>query len=166
MVEKLSEGRRRFRDLKEETGVVDLKEIKDSLNTGLLGENIIEYDSGYGYIGDIITEIADNAIDIYITDLFEWAKYSYDYINDAIKEFGAGNDIIQLVQLGQFLQYENDMYENYEDIILYYALYYIIEHGTETLTEDEYNKLFTELKEINNNELLEKVIEVADKFIK
>lgn len=49
-----------------------IEELKKDLYLGDYGEEITNYSSGY--VCDILTEIADNNVDIYYYDLFEWAK--------------------------------------------------------------------------------------------
>ena len=99
--------------------MLNVKERKEELKEDLKGtycDNICDYDNGY--IGDIVNEIADNNIDIYTYDLFEWAKFNYDVIEDANNELGTPSDIIAQIQQGQFLQISNEIYENFEEMIL------------------------------------------------
>ena len=55
-----------------------IEELKKDLYLGDYGEEIANYSSGY--ICDILTEIADNNVDIYYYDLFEWAKNNFSII--------------------------------------------------------------------------------------
>ena len=123
-----------------------IEDLKNDLFLGELGEQITEYNNGY--ISDIITEIADNNVDIYNNDLMEWAKGNASYIEDAMKEFGTpedGNghpDFMRIVMQGQYYMYEQDLYNNIEDILKYWAYDYI---------ENKYN--LTELTEEQNDEI-------------
>lgn len=47
---------------------------------------------------------ADSCTDIYNSDLLDWSKTFYHYIDDSIGEFGADRDFIGLVSQGQFYQ--------------------------------------------------------------
>ena len=89
------------------------------------------------YLCDIITEIADSNVDIYTSDLFEWAKDNYNYIEEANDELGASNDIIQQIQQGQFYQNEQEIYANIEDMIKLYLLNLLKENGMEELTDSQ-----------------------------
>lgn len=101
-----------------------------------------------GYIGDIITELADSNVDIYNSDLSEWAKDNVSYIEEAInmwgipKDEGGHADYYRMIQQGQYYMYEQDLYNNIEDILKYWAYSYI---------EDNYN--LTELTEEQNDEI-------------
>ena len=99
-----------------------LEELKNNLSF-TYGEQITDYDSGY--IGDIFTEIADSNVDMYTSDLFEWGKSNLWYIDEATKELGNPNDIIKQIQQGQFYAYEQELYENKEDIMKYFAYTYL-----------------------------------------
>lgn len=126
--------------------LLKIEDLKNDLFLGELGEQITEYDNGY--IGDIITEIADSNVDIYNDDLMEWAKGNTSYIEDAIREFGTPEDsnghpdFMKLIMQGQYYMYEQDLYNNIEDILKYWAYDYI---------ENKYN--ITELTEEQNDEI-------------
>lgn len=126
--------------------LLKIEDLKNELNLGDLGEQLAQYDSGY--VSDIIAEIADSNVDIYNNDLMEWAKGNTSYIEDAIREFGTpedGNghpDFMRLIMQGQYYMYEQDLYNNIEDILKYWAYDYI---------ENKYN--LTELTEEQNEEI-------------
>lgn len=123
-----------------------IEDLKNDLFLGELGEQITEYNNGY--IGDIITEIADNNVDIYNNDLMEWAKGNTSYIEDALREFGTPEDsnghpdFMRIIMQGQYYMHEQDLYNNLEDILKYWAYDYI---------ENKYN--LTELTEEQNDEI-------------
>ena len=112
--------------------LLKIEDLKNDLFLGELGEQITEYDNGY--IGDIIPEIADSNVDIYNDDLMEWAKGNTSYIEDAMREFGTpedGNghpDFMRIIMQGQYYMYEQDLYNNIEDILKYWAYSYIEDH--------------------------------------
>ena len=91
-----------------------LKDLESNLSF-TYGNNITQYDSGY--ICDVFSEIADSNVDIYTSDLFEWGKSNMYYIDEATKEFGNPNDILRQIQQGQYYAYEQELYENQDDII-------------------------------------------------
>lgn len=120
--------------------LLKIKDLKNELNLGDYGEDITNYNSGY--ISDIISEIADNYIDIYTYDLFEWAKGNTYYIDRAVNELGRPDTIEDEIRQGQYIAYQEDLYNNIEDILKYWAYDYI---------ENKYN--LTELTEEQNNEI-------------
>ena len=70
-------------------------------------------DEDGNYISDNITELADSKIDCYNYDLRKWAVDNYNYIEDAISEFGINTDkpdFHQMIQRGQYYAYSNEFY--------------------------------------------------------
>lgn len=142
----------------EKMKVEELRELMNVLSD--CGDELVENYS-HGYICDIISEIADSNVDIYYDDLFEWCKHNFDYVNDAIKEFGSSGDIIRDIRQGQYLQYTNELYEELDNIIYNYAINYIIEHYEE-ITDDQFEKIEDELYKIDNNNKFADIDEMID----
>ena len=143
-------------------------EIKN-LNIGDYGDRLENYD-GSDYIGDAITEVADESVDIYYSDLFEWAKKNYDYINEANEEFGIprDGDIIKQIQQGQFYAIEQEIYEDLQDCIKNYAYKYILnKDGLNTLevSEDKFLCLERELEKMDHNNTFDDIIEVVNDIL-
>ena len=62
---------------------------------------------------DRISELADSKVDIYYYDLRKWSVDNYNYIEDAISEFGVDTknpDFHKMIQMGQYLAYSNEFY--------------------------------------------------------
>ena len=134
-----------------------IEDLKKELYTGDFGDCFYDYDNGY--ICDIITEIADNHIDIYTCDLLEWAKNNYDYIDEATQEFGRPDTFIREIQQGQFLYNERNLYDNLEDSLKYFTYTYIENIlDIKEITEEQNDKLL-EFDFDDNNEQLENLIE-------
>lgn len=142
--------------------MTNTKERKEELKEELKGtycDNICDYE--HGYVSDIINEIADNNIDIYTNDLFDWAKYNYNYIEDANNELGTPNDIIAQIQQGQFIQISNEMYENFEEMILLFIYNYIYNDlEIEEIEEEKQEKI--ENENFNNYDKLENIIDFVN----
>lgn len=73
------------------------------------------------YYQDKISECADSNVDIYNYDLKKWAgtPEGQEYTERAIDEFGwdgVGSELIKAYQMGQFMQNEEQLYEEYEAI--------------------------------------------------
>ena len=135
-----------------------LREIKDNLQDTYC-DNICDYNNGY--ICDIIMEISDNNVDIYNYNLLEWAKDNYSYIEDANSELGTPEGFMQQIQQGQYYQIEQDLYNNFENMILLYAYDYLKNNDIE-LTEEQQEELESELANIDNNNRLEDIIDIID----
>ena len=143
-------------------------EIKN-LNIGDYGDRLENYD-GSDYICDAISEVADENTDIYYSDLFDWAKENYDYIDEANKEFGIpkDGDIIKQIQQGQYYAIEQEIYEDLQDCIKNYAYKYILnKDGLNTLEipEDKFLCLERELEKIDNNNTFDDIIETVNDIL-
>lgn len=119
-------------------------------------------DYNRGYICDIITEIADNNVDIYTYDLFEWAKCNYDLIEEANKEFGTNEDILVQIRQGQYLAYERELYDNIEDLIELGILDNLEE---EEISDKVYERIQDIASEKDNNAQLEDYIDEIQQMI-
>lgn len=141
-----------------------IEDLKKELFIGDLGEYFVDYDNGY--ICDIITEIADNNIDIYYYDLFEWAKNNFSYITEANEEMGTSTDIIKQIQQGQYYANEKELYENLDESLQFFMYDYIekyldIKEISENQNDDLLDWDFTD-----NNEKLENLIEHINEVLK
>ena len=140
-----------------------IEELKKDLYLGDYGEEITNYSSGY--ICDILTEIADNNVDLYNYDLLQWVAndlYNIAYCDEAKDELGA-DDLITMIQGGQYLKYSSNLYENLEDIVKYYVFDYIENVlKLEEITEEQLNELEFEIDFTDNNEKLENINDKID----
>lgn len=134
-------------------------DILKGLETNLsftYGNNITQYDSGY--ICDVFSEIADSNVDIYTSDLFDWGKNNMYYIDEATKEFGDPHDILRQIQQGQYYAYEQELYENKDDIIKYFAYTYLNDNNIKLNVEQE-EDLDDYLSSVDSNDKLEDIID-------
>ena len=140
------------------------KELMQQLETGDYGDQFTSYSDGY--IGDVISEIADSNVDIYYSDLFEWVKDNYGYCEDAVKEglisLDKDFDFIKLMQIGQYEQNTQDLYENLDDSIKYF-IYDNIEF--EEISEELQEFIDDLCDDVDNNEQLENILEQVKEFI-
>ena len=142
------------------------KELMQQLETGDLGDQFTNYSDGY--IGDIIAEIADNNVDIYHSDLWDWAKNNYEWCEEAIaqglyevtssREF----DIHKLFQAGQYEQNTQNLYESLDDSIKYF-----IYHNLELEEIDGDLQEFIEglCDYVDNNQKLEDILQEVIDYI-
>lgn len=139
-----------------------IEDLKKSLYCGDFGDCFRNYDNGY--IGDIITEIADNNVDIYNNDLMEWAKGNISYIEEALEEFGEPKvngsiNFMRIIQQGQYYYNEQNLYENLEDSLKMFMYDYIEKDlKIKELTEEQNDNLL-DWDFSDNNEQLENLIE-------
>src|SRR5574344_2031870 len=132
-----------------------LKDLESNLSF-TYGNNITQYDSGY--ICDVFSEIADSNVDIYTSDLFDWGKNNMYYIDEATKEFGDPHDILRQIQQGQYYAYEQELYENKDDIIKYFAYTYLNDDNIKLNVEQE-EDLDDYLSSVDSNDKLEDIID-------
>lgn len=134
-------------------------------------EEFAEYDSGY--ICDIITEIANNAISVYTQEQIDFAMEHDDLAQEAINDGLAPDPIaaesfrsyVASVGVAAWYMYNsNTMYDNMEECVLYSVLYNLKEeYDIEEMTEEQEEEI--EALEFDNNDCLEDVIEEAAKIL-
>lgn len=152
-------------------------EKMEELKKGLDSEVLDLFDSGVAYSGcyyicDMISEVADNFVDIYNSDLLDWVKNNYEYIEEALDEFGTPQDsngradFIKMIQQGQYLYYERLFYYNLDDFIKYYVLKYLIDNKINIDDEKLEELLEVDSTDIDNNDYLEDIDSYVEEFLK
>lgn len=126
----------------------ELKDINISKDSIYFVE---QYLNSSSYICDAISEQADSNIDIYYSDLFEWAKHHFGEIEEANEELGAPNDMIKQIQQAQFLYNERQLYDELEEIILYAVLLEAKEHAEE-VTKEQFGELLEIAEHLDNSD--------------
>lgn len=142
-----------------QTNLINVLDMKpECYELGELGDRFCDY-SGYQYICDVISEIADSNIDIYYYDLFEWAKTNYEWVEEAIAQGlcdMSNPDIPRMLQAGQYEQNTNDLYTHLDASMLNFCLNYIkYDLGHETMTETQFDELTAHCTNVDNNDTLE-----------
>lgn len=141
-----------------------IEDLRKELYTGDLGEYFIDYDDGY--ICDIITEIADNSVDIYTQDLLDWVPDNYSYIEDANIEKGVPKGFLNQIRQGQYYYYERNLYENLEDTLKNYMYNYIENILKVKEITEEQNENLLDWDFSDNNEKIENFIEHINEILK
>lgn len=147
--------------------MVNVKErIKELENKYELDEIIYKFD-GYnsGYICDIITEVCDNNIDIYNSNLWEWAKDNEYYIEEAVRNYGIDKnnfDLMRLFQMGQYYYYNEICYNNLDDIIEYLILSNL---DVEEISDNVYDEILSISGQEDNNAQIEDYIEEIEEML-
>lgn len=132
---------------------------------------IDEYTSEY--VDDRIHDIADDNVDVYYSGLLDWISENrgeaVEYIEDSVAEFGIDSknfDFWKLLQSGQYLMYERQLYDNKKNTLLLWALHYIKEEKNIEELEDN---LFEEIEDIDFDnfdkfsEIENKINDILDK---
>lgn len=146
-----------------------IEELKKDLFIGDLGEYFRDYDNGY--ICDIITEIADNHVPVYNSELWEKAAENQNYIEEALTEFGTptdsqGNvDLMRIFQQGIYLKNEQEIYENLEDSLKYFMYDYIEKDLKINELTEEQNDDLLDWDFDDSNEQLENLIEHINEIL-
>lgn len=124
-----------------------IEDLRNELYLGDYGNDFINYEKGY--ICDIISEIADNNVPIYNTEIWSQVEENSNYVEEALQEFGTPIDnngqvdLIKIFQQGLYYKNEQDIYENLEEILKNWMYNYI-----------EYTLNIKEITEKENDELL------------
>ena len=129
-----------------------------------------------GYICDIISEIADNAVSIYTADLIEFVNDNSDWVDEAIFNFGASgygpirdsSDLSSFVarigSLAWFLRNESVIYENLEDCAIAAAVRYIQKkYNLDSLTDEQIENI--EFVSFDSDDYLETYIDEVERTL-
>jgi len=100
-----------------------------------------------------------------VSDLFEWGKSNFEYINEATQEFGNPQDIIKQIQQGQYLSFEQDLYNNQNDILKYFAYNYLKDNDIK-FNEEQVEQLEEYIERLDNNDRIEDIISYCDELLK
>lgn len=144
--------------------MLEIKNLYNKLESSI--DCLCDYDNGY--ICDVISEIADSQVDIYYSDLTEWANGHFEEIAETISEFGwdgCGKDLYKAVQLAQFRENGNEMYSELSEGLENFALSYL-EHGLkiQEISEENWEEIQDFLSDIDNNNKLEEIIDFLDEM--
>ena len=149
----------------------DFEELKNDLEARMNGISI-DFCENYDiadrhYISDLFTEQADGYVDIYNADLLEWAKHNYEYIEEAIDEFGdvakdsqGRADFMRTIQQGEFLYYERQLYEDEDNIIELLAVNYILENMNENKEYGEWDGI-----DVDVNDTTDDIKDICDEYL-
>lgn len=114
--------------------VAKIEEIKERTN-----DNAVDFAADYAcsieisrnsYIEDGITDYADGLVDLNTYDLLEWFRDNYEKVEEAIDELGLPEqngraDILAAIRQAQFLENENEIREDGENVLRLVVLYYL-----------------------------------------
>lgn len=84
-----------------------------------------DYYAYSNHIDDAISEFADSNTSIYYNKIMEYISNNPDSVNNAIDEFGwegCGGDIYKAGQMAEYLEIQNELFSEIDNIILLVAL--------------------------------------------
>lgn len=145
-----------------------IQELREEQNLflGDYGKFLVDYNRGY--VGDCISELADNNIDICNHDLLEWVRGNSSYVEDAVAEFGIGSDNFDfygLLRQGQYMQIEEELYENIDDILTNWIINYIeYDLNIKELTDEQAEQVEDLFNKYDNNDEFEHIIEEIEEI--
>lgn len=95
--------------------------------------DVLEYSD---YISDAISEVADQSVEIYNSSLWKSAPDFKEYIEEAFEEglidpSAKDFTLERAFMAGQYLYYQQQLYDNLDTIIFNYAATYYNNHETE-----------------------------------
>lgn len=100
------------------------------------------FDQYSGEIYDSISEYANNNVDIYNSDLLDWAKEHLGDIEDANKEFGTpeDGDIIKQIMQAQYIVMERELLDSIKEGVVLKA-WKVASEYTESVTDEQAQEL-------------------------
>ena len=90
---------------------------------------VCDYSGASGYICDLFYEFADGRTSIYYSDIIRFISENVEAVNDAITELGwdgCGSDLYKAGQTAEYLQIENTLQNDFENIVQLAALEMIV----------------------------------------
>ena len=103
-------------------------------------------------LSDMFSEYADGRVDVYNSDLLEWAKYNYEYVEEAIDEFGVAKDcdgkadFMRTIMSGQFMYYERQLYDDEKEIYKLMAINYML-RNCEFYTKEQIDEILERIED-------------------
>ena len=118
--------------------MANVKELRKELFTNSKYFEIDAFDGCSGDINDIISELCDNNTPIYTSDLEDFVSdyQNWQYIENANSELGQASNFEQEVIQGYYMMLEEDLQENYEDM-LKYKFYVELEELTQEINQEQ-----------------------------
>ena len=105
-------------------------DLLDGLDTGICGDCMNDYRTSE-CICDIVSEIADNNVSIYYSDILDFIRENpealADVVDEGLYEVTAGShyDLYEHAQAAEFMVNERDIYDHLHDSLMCAAINYI-----------------------------------------
>ena len=153
--------------------------ISDAIRNIDIDDTTQELAYSTGYICDVITEAADNAVPIYYCELDDYARDNPEMMRRALDEglamqpreyfdYHKSNDYEDytrhIAAAACYLDVSDHLYESLNDGLMYIALYTLrSEFGDAAITESQLNEIRETVEGFDNNDTIEDVQEAARK---
>ena len=146
---------------KEMINIVELMmELKEGDKTSAGITSFTDYNESE-YICDVVGYIADSQINIRKPDLLEWASVNEWYIDQVLEEFNE-KDFYKVIQRGQYLAIQEEMYDNWTDFIAAYAYDQIINgHELDEITSGQFEEITDNLESVDDNDCLDAIVDIV-----
>lgn len=121
-------------------GFVTLKSLESDLDTGLIGDQISDYD--YSDIYTNMEELAESNIDVYTSGLVSWLNdnlyTAFDYIDQVVTEHAYRDDniFLSILRMAQYEFYYDDLKNHFDDVMTSCTLNRLIDAGIYAVRED------------------------------
>ena len=119
-----------------------VKELENKADDTTMDLVDIVFDQYSGNIADSISEYADSSVDIYNSDLLDWAKDHLGDIEEANQEFGIPEDggIIQQIMQAQYIVMERELLDSIKEGVVLKA-WKVASEYTESVTDEQAQEL-------------------------
>lgn len=97
-----------------------IEELKAEMNSNAIDFTDNYYDCGSRYLCDDISEFADSRTSVYYNDIIKFISENVEAVNEAIEEFGwegCGGDLYKAGQMAEFMQIQNEINEDFENVL-------------------------------------------------
>ena len=119
-----------------------VKELESKADDTTMDLVDIVFDQYSGNISDSISEYADSSVDIYNSDLLDWAKDHLGDIEEANQEFGIPEDggIIKQIMQAQYMVKQNELLDSIKEGVVLKA-WKVASEYTESVTDEQAQEL-------------------------
>ena len=119
-----------------------VKELESKADDTTMDLVDIVFDQYSGNIADSISEYADSSVDIYNSDLLDWAKDHLGDIEEANQEFGTPEDggIIKQIMQAQYMVKQNELLDSIKEGVVLKA-WKVASEYTESVTDEQAQEL-------------------------
>lgn len=131
-------------------------------------DNFASYVSSREYISDLISQFADNNVDIYYDKMLEFVKENPDSLEEVIEEGlydpSVGYRIWDHIGAAQYMVIEREINEELDSIIRYLAVSYLWRMSEKDYTEEEISDLEDYLDPYAMS-TIDEIAEAVDNFV-
>lgn len=119
-----------------------VKELESKADDSTMDLVDIVFDQYSGNISDSISEYANNSVDVYNSDLLDWAKGHLGDIEEANKEFGVpkDGDIIKQIMQAQYIVKERELLDSIKEGVILQA-WKVASEYKESVTDEQAQEL-------------------------